>query len=162
MGYTAAWPCCSISPRGLVHLWLVVSSEGHCHWYTDKNGLICAGHGILKYAAFTWGYINGFVQNCSISSTLTLKILQSCTKPSVCITIDTWVTICNLQINRYLFFPCIWNATQKYFYVIWWILQVMFSLLLLSICLQEQYRSIQIVVYRVEIHLVWFVCVSAV
>ena len=35
---------------------------------------------------FTHAYINGLVQDCSISSALAMELLQSCTKPSIYIT----------------------------------------------------------------------------
>ena len=34
-------------------------------------------------ALFSWGYIDGLVQDCTNSSALAMELLQSCTQPSI-------------------------------------------------------------------------------
>ena len=53
-----------------------------------------AGDVIWSYAAGSAVYINGFVQDCSISSALALEILQSCTKPSI----YRWYFVCLVMV----------------------------------------------------------------
>ena len=60
-------------------------------------------------------YIDGFVQNCSISMANTLKILQSCTKPliffsmwsfySACLRLDYGITVANFECIEKLWDP---------------------------------------------------------
>ena len=40
----------------------------------------CINHYMLSLLQQTWEYVGGLVQDCSISSVLTLEILQFCTK----------------------------------------------------------------------------------
>ena len=44
-------------------------------------------------------YIDGLVQDCSISIANTLEILRSCTKPSICIAIKIKKVFCKNCIN---------------------------------------------------------------
>ena len=57
----------------------ITHSEGRVVWYTCEDGSQVTGH------------TDGLVQDCSISITNTLEILQYCTKPSIQLSpIITW------------------------------------------------------------------------
>ena len=46
---------------------------------------------VMQYVEINYAYFDGLMQDCSISSALTMEILQSCTKPSIC---SCFVVLC--------------------------------------------------------------------
>ena len=45
---------------------------------------------------FIDAYIDGLVQDCANSSVVAMRLLQSCTKPSICVTWPHWVNFCHV------------------------------------------------------------------
>ena len=82
----------------------------------DSNYL--CHHGIMKlYKMPTW-YINGLIQVCSISSALSIEILQSCTKPSISCFLTKYI---HHRSNKKIMNLCMAGKSQGITFVFSWI-----------------------------------------
>ena len=70
----------------------VIGKLAHCLWWTEVIPCAVGHHGRSRYSSIQ--YIDGLVQDCSISNANALEILQYCTKPSI--------YSCDLMTNSFI------------------------------------------------------------
>ena len=70
----------------------VIGKLAHCLWWTEVIPCAVGQHGRSRYSSIQ--YIDGLVQDCSISNANALEILQYCTKPSI--------YSCDLMTNSFI------------------------------------------------------------
>ena len=72
-------------------LYLISNFTEFCSWGSDWQYLSIGSELIMTQ--FPDAYIDGLVPDCSNSSALAMELLQSCTKPSICLGAVVWCRI---------------------------------------------------------------------
>ena len=69
---------------------------------------------------FSDAHIDGLLQDCSISTAITLEILQSYNKPSICINQPQWVRLIVFTVDTWLFkYSCCYQFKLSAFFRLW-------------------------------------------